>query len=71
MEKQTPLLQEVLSALEASKGRWPDVAKAIEPDSWKSYYSWLTKLAQGRIPDPSVNKIQRLADHFRQQRRAA
>jgi len=37
----------------------------MEPDSWRSYYSWLAKVSQGQIPDPSVKKIQRLADYFR------
>lgn len=65
MEVATPMLEFVLAELQARKGEWPEIAKAMEPDRWQSYYSWLTKLAQGRIPDPSVNKIQRLADHFR------
>jgi hypothetical protein len=60
-----PLLTFVLSELEARKGQWANIARDIEPDSWESYYSWLNKVAQRRIPDPSVNKIQRLADYFR------
>ena len=71
MAKPLPLLDSVLEELQARKGAWPEIAKAIEPDSWESYYSWLTKLAQGRIPDPSVNKIQRLSDHFQKASRAA
>ncbi len=66
----TPIFEFVLTELQARKGSWPEIAKEIEPDSWESYYSWLTKLAQLRIPDPSVNKIQRLADHFRAHQRA-
>jgi hypothetical protein len=60
----TPIFERVLSELQARKGTWPEIAKAIEPDSWESYYSWMTKLATGKIPDPGVNKIQRLADYF-------
>lgn len=60
----TPMLEAVLIELQARKGRWPEIARAIEPDSWGSYYSWMTKLATGRIPDPGINKIQRLADYF-------
>jgi hypothetical protein len=60
-----PLLTFVLSELEARKGQWATIAREMEPDAWESYYSWLNKVAQGRIPDPSVNKIQRLADHLR------
>jgi len=63
------LLDFVQQELDARKGlrtgNLTDIAKTIEPDSWESYYSWLSKLVQGRIPDPSVNKIQRLADYFR------
>lgn len=64
MEEQT-LLAYVRAELEARKGQWPAISKAMAPDAWESYYSWLCKFAQGRIPDPSVNKIQALADHFR------
>lgn len=55
----------VLNELECRKGTWPAIAKETELE-----YSWLTKLAQGRIPDPSVNKIQKLANHFRGQGQA-
>lgn len=53
----TPLLQSVLEELQARKGQWPALARQAGVD-----YSWLTKLAQGRIRDPGVVKIQRLAD---------
>jgi hypothetical protein len=59
------LLDFVLSELEARKGSWPDIAKAMAPQSWKSYYSWMEKVARGQIPDPGVSKIQELADYFR------
>lgn len=58
------LLNYVLYELSARKGEWPAIAKAMQPESWESYYSWLTKFASGKIPDPSVNKVQELADHF-------
>lgn len=60
------LLDFVYEELESRKGDWPRIAKSMEPESWKSYYSWLTKFARKRIPDPSVNKVQRLADYFGQ-----
>ena len=66
-----PMLEFVLAELETRRGTWPAIAKEIEPESWESYYSWLSKLAQKRIHDPSVNKIQRLADHFRAERQQA
>lgn len=61
----TPILEFVLAELDTRKGTWPAIAKDMAGDSWLSYYSWLQKLGQGRIPDPSVNKIQALADYFR------
>ena len=60
------LLQFVLAKLKDAKGQRPDIAKATGLD-----YSWLAKLACERIPDPSVNKIQRLADYFKQKEREA
>jgi len=66
----TPMFERVLNELQARKGTWPEIAKTIEPDSWESYYSWMTKLATGKIPDPGVNKIQRLADYFEGQMKA-
>ncbi len=59
-----PMLTLVLEDLASSKGRWSDIARELEPDNFISYYSWLTKLAQGRITEPSVNRIQRLYDYF-------
>jgi hypothetical protein len=59
------VLQELKSRSGARTGNLTDIAKAIEPDNWASYYSWLSKVVQGQIPDPGVNKIQRLADYFR------
>lgn len=66
---ETPILEFVLVELDVRKGTWPAISKAMEPDAWQSYYSWLTKLAQGRIPDPGVNKIQALADYLRASKR--
>lgn len=60
-----PMFDYVLDELDERKGSWVNISKAMEPASWQSYYSWLTKLAQRRIPDPGVNKVQKLADYFR------
>lgn len=49
----------VQDKLKESKGSWRVVCEKTGLD-----YSWLTKLAQGRIPNPSVHKIQALADYF-------
>lgn len=53
------ILTPTLAELQARKGRWPDICAATGLD-----YDWLTKLAQGRIADPGVRKIQCLASHF-------
>jgi transcriptional regulator with XRE-family HTH domain len=60
------LLDSVLAGLQAHKGRWPDLAERAGVD-----YSWLTKLAQGRINDPGIQKIQRLADAMARDQTAA
>lgn len=57
-----PMLTLVLDALQARKGHWREISRQMEPAASDSYYSWLTKLAQGKIREPSVNKIQRLYD---------
>lgn len=62
-----PILEYVKNELAARRGTWRDIAKELEGENWESYYSWLEKVANGRIPDPGVNKIQRLLDHFRAQ----
>lgn len=59
-----PMLETVLASLAEHKGQWREIARQMEPQASDSYYSWLTKLTQGTIKDPSVNKIQRLHDFF-------
>ena len=56
---QNDLLTPTLTELAARRGQWPALCRATGLD-----YDWMTKLAQGRITDPGVRKIQRLADHF-------
>ena len=56
----TPMLQAVMAELQKRKGRLPDICAALPEID----YSWLSKLTQGRIKDPSVNKIQALYDHL-------
>ena len=58
------LLPYVVKELQARKGEWPKICADTKLD-----YSWLTKLAKGRIPDPGVNKIEKLADYFKDRRR--
>jgi hypothetical protein len=49
------LLQDVIDALNACKGDWPSIAAKANVS-----YSWLTKLAQLKIPNPGVKTIERL-----------
>lgn len=53
------LLEITLKALAERRGKWPQICRDTGLD-----YDWLTKLAQGRIQDPGVKKIQRLHDYF-------
>lgn len=63
----TPMLKAVLDELAKRKGRLPDICAALPEID----YSWLSKLTQGRIKDPSVNKIQALYDHLFEVKRPA
>lgn len=49
------LLKDVIDALNARKGDWPAIAVQADVS-----YSWLTKLAQRKIPNPGVRTIERL-----------
>lgn len=53
------LLTQTLAELGRRRGRWPVICRDTGLD-----YQWLTKLAQGRIDDPGIKKIQRLHDYF-------
>jgi hypothetical protein len=68
METAAPddILAYVLAQLEASRGRWPTVAREAEVP-----YDTLTKIAQRQIEDPKVSKIQKLANYFKARERAA
>jgi predicted transcriptional regulator len=53
-----PLLQQALAHLEATKSRWPEVARGSGVP-----YSTITKIFQRVIRDPRVSTVQRLLDH--------
>lgn len=60
MDKPTPIYDYVMQQLRAkSVPRRQIASDAGVP------FSTLSKIAQGRIDDPSVHTIQRLADYFR------
>jgi transcriptional regulator with XRE-family HTH domain len=54
-------VEQIRNELIARKGRWPDVCKATGVG-----YSWLTKFAQGKIPNPGISRLQVLHRHFHQ-----
>lgn len=58
-DTQIDLLARTLALLEQRKGEWAAICRETGLD-----YSWLSKLAQGRIRDPGVRRIQRLHDHL-------
>jgi transcriptional regulator with XRE-family HTH domain len=64
MEK--PIYEYVLERLEATKGRWPRVAEGSGVSR-----RTLEKIARQEISDPGVSHIQKLADYFRAQEKAA
>ena len=59
MNNENTLLSLVLAGLQERKGDWPSIVEQTGLE-----YSWLTKLAQGKISDPGVKKIQKLADYM-------
>lgn len=54
-----PIHAYVLQKLEATKGRWPEVAR----QSGVSIRT-LSKIARKEIEDPRISTVQRLADYF-------
>ena len=60
MDTQPPIYDYVMAQLRAKRIRqWQIAAESGVP------YSTLIKIAQGKIKEPSVHSIQRLADYFR------
>ncbi len=57
----TSLHQYVLGGLEATKGRWPEVA-----DKSGVSKRTLEKIARGEIVDPGVSHIEKLASYFQE-----
>lgn len=65
MTNKNSLLDSVLKELDSRKGSWAHISRALRKSEWKSHYSWLTKLAQRKIPDPGVKGVQELHDWMR------
>lgn len=57
MKNQT--IETIRENLNSFRGAWPTVCSETGLD-----YSWLTKFAQGKIPNPGFIKIQALNDYF-------
>lgn len=55
------LTSQAIRRLQAVKGSWGTVAEATGVS-----YSWLCKFAQGRIPNPSVRRIEHILWYFNQ-----
>lgn len=45
--------------LHSRRGEWPAISDATGLSYW-----WLTKLAQGRIAEPGIRKVERLSLHL-------
>lgn len=45
--------------LNARKGDWPAICRELDLSYW-----WVTKFAQGRIPEAGVTKVEKLHDYF-------
>lgn len=56
----TSLDVQVRAALDGRKGDWPAVAQGADVS-----YSWLTKFAANRIPNPSYGSLVRLRDFLK------
>ncbi len=52
-------INQVKQSLEARRGTWPRVCEETGLD-----YSWLTKFAQGKIPNPGYKHIETLRQYF-------
>jgi len=61
-----PIFDFVKRNLQATRGRWPDVAEGSGVP-----ISTVRKIAQGQIQDPAVSKVQALADYFHRREAAA
>lgn len=58
------MLDRVKAYLRAHRHEWPDICRATGLKE-----SWMAKVADGRIPDPGVIKIQKVDDYRRARQR--
>jgi hypothetical protein len=57
----TENLQYAISELAKHKGLWPQIARECDVS-----YSWLCKFAKSDIPEPSWQKVERIAKRMRE-----
>lgn len=53
------LLQQTICLLDADRGEWSKTAKETGLG-----YEWIKKVANHKVPDPGVNKIETLHDYL-------
>lgn len=58
------MLENVVSELRARKGTWEQISRDIPLP-----YHWLTKVAQGKIANPGIRRIELLAEYFAETRK--
>lgn len=59
----TSLLEQTKTLLQTRRQTLNQIATGANVD-----YSWLAKFSQGRIPDPSVRKVQAVHDYLSEHR---
>lgn len=65
-----PLLETTVALLEAMRSKGFSL-RQIAPAGGSVEYEWLKKFSAGKIPDPSVNRIQDLYERLQQMKQAA
>jgi hypothetical protein len=56
-----PMLDYVKQHLEAARGEWPHISR----ETGVPYFT-ITNIVQGKVEDPRVGTVQKLADYFRE-----
>lgn len=53
------MLESVLQELRARRGSWEQISRDV-----RIPYHWLTKVAQGKISNPGIRRIEQLSEYF-------
>ena len=54
------LTQKTIASLADHQGSWPEIARQCQVS-----YSWVCKFANGKIPDPSALRVERVAIYLK------